>query len=64
MGAGLAMLGGLSANLGLARIESLIAAMTEITPAYRSQHIASNAAAMRAGAARVPRLVPVKEAVA
>lgn len=57
MGAGLAMLGGLCASLGLARIDSLIAVMTEITPPYRKQHVATNSTAIRAGAARKPRPV-------
>jgi 2-oxoglutarate ferredoxin oxidoreductase subunit gamma len=57
MGAGLAMLGGLCANLGLARIDSLVEAMTDITPPYRRQHVETNAAAIRGGAARAPRFV-------
>lgn len=62
MGAGLAMLGGLCSSLGLASIDSLIAVMTEITPPYRKQHVETNAAAIRAGAARKPQ--PVEQEMA
>lgn len=63
MGAGLAMLGCLCASLGLAQVESLVAAMAEITPPYRRQHIETNTAAIQTGAARKPQPV-VREEVA
>lgn len=62
MGAGLAMLGGLCAHAELARTDSLVAVMTEITPPYRRQHVATNEAAIRIGAARAPRLASLESA--
>lgn len=57
MGAGLSMLGGLCAKLELARIESLVSVMTDITPAYRRQHVETNSAAIRIGSERMRQLV-------
>lgn len=62
LGGGLALLGGFCAHSGMARIDSLVTAMTELTPAYRQQHVASNERAIRGGA--VEPLVRAEGAVA
>jgi 2-oxoglutarate ferredoxin oxidoreductase subunit gamma len=49
MGAGFVLLGAYSAITGLVGLESLVAAMKQLVPPYRTQHIAANEASLRAG---------------
>ena len=51
MAAGFVLLGAYAAATGMAGLESLVAAMKELVPPYRAQHVANNEAALRAGAA-------------
>lgn len=54
MAAGFVLLGAYATVADMAGIESLVAAMKELVPPYRTQHVALNEAALRAGAAAVP----------
>jgi len=54
--AGFVMLGAFVALTGLVGVESAVGAMKELVPPYRTQHVAANEAAIRAGAASVPAL--------
>ena len=54
MGAGFVLLGAYAAVTAMARLESLVAAMKELVPPYRTQHVALNEAALRAGWAAAP----------
>jgi 2-oxoglutarate ferredoxin oxidoreductase subunit gamma len=56
MGAGFVLLGAYAALTGLVGLESLVTAMRELVPPYRTQHIEANERALRAGAAAVPAL--------
>ena len=56
MAAGMVIVGAYGALTGVASTGSLVAAMKEQVPAYRSQHIAVNERAIRAGAAAVQPL--------
>ncbi|HEY8547417.1 MAG TPA: 2-oxoacid:acceptor oxidoreductase family protein [Acidimicrobiales bacterium] len=56
MSAGLVLLGAYAAVTGLVGLDALTAAMTRLVPPYRSQHIATNEAALRAGHDAVPAL--------
>jgi Pyruvate/2-oxoacid:ferredoxin oxidoreductase gamma subunit len=49
MGGTMVMVGALSALTGLVSLDALVAGMEESIPAYRRQHIESNARALRAG---------------
>lgn len=51
MAAGFVLLGAYAAATQMAGLESLVAAMKELVPPYRTQHLAVNEAALRAGAA-------------
>ena len=51
MAAGFVLLGAYAAVSGMARVDSLVTAMKELVPPYRTQHVAVNEAALRAGAA-------------
>ncbi len=53
MGASMVLLGAFCAATGLVGTEALIAAMAELIPSYRKEHVAANEAALRAGAAAV-----------
>jgi 2-oxoglutarate ferredoxin oxidoreductase subunit gamma len=53
MAAGFVLLGAYASVTGLAGIESLVAAMKELVPPYRTQHVVTNEAAIRAGAGAV-----------
>jgi 2-oxoglutarate ferredoxin oxidoreductase subunit gamma len=53
MAAGFVLLGAYTSVTGLAGIESLVAAMKELVPPYRTQHVVTNEAAIRAGAGAV-----------
>jgi 2-oxoglutarate ferredoxin oxidoreductase subunit gamma len=57
MAAGMVMAGAYAALTGVVSADSLVAAMKEQVPAYRSQHIATNERAIHAGAQAVPRLL-------
>ncbi len=59
MVAGLALLAAFSSITGLVRTESLVAAMKELVPSYRQQHVAANERAIRQGAALAGQLFPV-----
>ena len=50
MATGFVLLGAYCAATGMARLDSLIDAMKELVPPYRTQHVAANEAALRAGA--------------
>ena len=54
MSAGFVLLGAYAAITGLVSLDALIAAMRELVPPYRTQHLAVNEAALRAGAGAVP----------
>jgi 2-oxoglutarate ferredoxin oxidoreductase subunit gamma len=56
MSASFIMLGALVSLTGIVRLESIHAAMRQLVPAYRAQHIAANERAIDAGAAAVPAL--------
>ncbi len=53
MAAGFVLLGAYATVTDMAGIESLVAAMKELVPPYRTQHVALNEAALRAGAEAV-----------
>lgn len=50
MATGFVLLGAYCAATGMAQLDSLIGAMKELVPPYRTQHVAANEAALRAGA--------------
>jgi 2-oxoglutarate ferredoxin oxidoreductase subunit gamma len=50
------MLGAFAAITGLVQVDSAQAAMRELVPAYRTQHVAANERAIEAGAAAVPSM--------
>jgi 2-oxoglutarate ferredoxin oxidoreductase subunit gamma len=50
MAAGLALLAGFAALTGLVKTENLIAAMKQIVPSYRREHLETNEQALRLGA--------------
>lgn len=54
MGAAMVLLGALCSLTGLAGLESLVAAMKELVPPYRTEHVAANEEALRAGDAAGP----------
>jgi 2-oxoglutarate ferredoxin oxidoreductase subunit gamma len=54
MSAGFVLLGAYATVTGLVAVDSLVAAMKDLVPAYRTQHLAVNEAALRAGATAVP----------
>lgn len=56
MSAGYVLLGGYAAITGMVGIESLVAAMRELVPAYRTEHLTANEAALRAGYETAPSL--------
>jgi 2-oxoglutarate ferredoxin oxidoreductase subunit gamma len=49
MSAGFVLLGAYAATTGLVGIEALVGAMKQLVPPYRTQHVAANEAALRAG---------------
>lgn len=60
MAAGMALMGAYNAITGIVSLDSLVAAMTQLLPPYRRQHIEINARALRLGAANAPQqLAPV-----
>jgi 2-oxoglutarate ferredoxin oxidoreductase subunit gamma len=56
MSAGFVLLGAFAALTGLVAVESVVGAMRELVPPYRTQHVAANERAIAAGAAAVPAL--------
>jgi 2-oxoglutarate ferredoxin oxidoreductase subunit gamma len=54
MSAGFVMLGAFASITGLVGLDSVLDAMRQLVPPYRSQHIAANGRAIRAGADVVP----------
>lgn len=56
MSAGFVMLGAFAAVTGLVEVGSVVGAMRQIVPPYRTQHIEANERAIQEGAAAVPRL--------
>ena len=58
MAAGFVLLGAYAAVTGVVGADSLVDAMKELVPPYRTQHVAANEAAIRAGAEAVPRSHP------
>jgi 2-oxoglutarate ferredoxin oxidoreductase subunit gamma len=57
MSAGFVLLGAYSAVTGLVELESLVGAMRQLVPPYRTQHLEANEAALRAGHDAAPSLV-------
>jgi 2-oxoglutarate ferredoxin oxidoreductase subunit gamma len=49
MATGFVLLGAYCRATGMAQLESLVEAMKELVPPYRTQHVAANEAALRAG---------------
>jgi Pyruvate/2-oxoacid:ferredoxin oxidoreductase gamma subunit len=56
MSAGFVLLGAFVAVTGLVSLEGAIGAMRQLIPAYRTQHLEANEAALRAGASMPPNL--------
>jgi 2-oxoglutarate ferredoxin oxidoreductase subunit gamma len=56
MSAGFVLLGALVAFTGLVGLDQVVAAMRQLVPAYRTQHLAANERAIHAGAALAPAL--------
>lgn len=56
MATGFVVLAGFAAITGIVKLESLIAAMTQLVPSYRRQHIETNQKALHLGAEAVAAL--------
>jgi Pyruvate/2-oxoacid:ferredoxin oxidoreductase gamma subunit len=56
MSAGFVLLGAFVAVTGLITLEGAVGAMRQLVPAYRTQHLEANEAALRAGASLPPNL--------
>jgi 2-oxoglutarate ferredoxin oxidoreductase subunit gamma len=56
MSAGYILLGAYAAITGLVSIDALVAAMKQLVPPYRQQHVETNERALRAGGATGPAL--------
>jgi Pyruvate/2-oxoacid:ferredoxin oxidoreductase gamma subunit len=56
MSAGFVLLGAFVAVTGLVTLDGAIGAMRQLIPAYRTQHLEANEAALRAGASLPPNL--------
>jgi 2-oxoglutarate ferredoxin oxidoreductase subunit gamma len=57
MSAGFVLLGAYSAVTGLVGLDALLGAMRQLVPPYRTQHVAANEAALRAGHDAAPGLL-------
>lgn len=57
MSAGFVLAGAFATVTGIVAVPSLVAAMRELVPPYRTQHVAANEAAIEAGANAAPALV-------
>lgn len=64
MAAGFVLLGAYATATGIVGEEALVEAMRDLVPPYRTQHVAANEAAIRAGAASVSVTQPAWEEVA
>jgi 2-oxoglutarate ferredoxin oxidoreductase subunit gamma len=53
MAAGFVLLGAYASVTGMVGLEALVGAMKELVPPYRTQHVANNESALRAGAGAV-----------
>ena len=56
MSAGFVLAGAFATVTGIVAVPSLVAAMRELVPPYRTQHVAANEAAIEAGANAAPAL--------
>lgn len=56
MTAGFVLLGAYAGATGLVSVDAVVAAMKELVPPYRRQHVEANERAIRAGAGAVPAL--------
>ena len=56
MGASMVLLGAFAVLTGMVGVESLVGAMKELVPPYRTEHVAANEQALRAGAEAAPGL--------
>jgi 2-oxoglutarate ferredoxin oxidoreductase subunit gamma len=56
LSAGFVLLGAFAALTGLVTVDGAVAAMRQLVPAYRTEHLQANEAALRAGAVAVPEL--------
>jgi 2-oxoglutarate ferredoxin oxidoreductase subunit gamma len=56
LSAGFVLLGAFAALTGLVSVDGTVAAMRQLVPAYRTEHLEANEAALRAGAAAAPPL--------
>ena len=63
MAAGFVLLGAYASATGIVGEEALVDAMRDLVPPYRTQHIAANEAAIRAGAASVTVMQPAWDKV-
>jgi 2-oxoglutarate ferredoxin oxidoreductase subunit gamma len=54
MGAGFVLLGAYTAITGLVGLASLVEAMKQLVPPYRTQHVLANEASLRAGTDAAP----------
>jgi 2-oxoglutarate ferredoxin oxidoreductase subunit gamma len=56
MGAGFVLLGAFVALTGIVGLDQVVDAMRQLVPSYRTQHVAANERAIRAGAEAVPAM--------
>ena len=56
LSAGFVLLGAFAALTGLVSVEGTVAAMRQLVPSYRTEHLQANEAALRAGADTLPSL--------
>lgn len=61
MAAGFVLLGAYASVTGMAGLEALVSAMKELVPSYRTQHVALNEAALRAGFQANPTPTPAPD---
>ena len=54
LAASLVLLGAFAARTGIVSLDAALAAMEDSVPSYRREHLAKNAAALRAGFAAAP----------
>ena len=56
LSAGFVLLGAFAAVTGLVTVAGTVAAMRQLVPSYRTEHVLANEAALRAGASALPAL--------
>jgi 2-oxoglutarate ferredoxin oxidoreductase subunit gamma len=56
LSAGFVLLGAFAALTGIVTVDGVVAAMRQLVPPYRTEHVQANEAALRAGATAVPEL--------